>query len=296
MKQLTLKIRNINQKTERELDQIFEQAYNDKITRLDLSGNNLSELNSNLITNICVLQTICELDLSNNQLTSLPGYLTELFNLEKLKLDGNPIISPAPEIVNAGTDAILKYLKKPICQQELCYIFEQAAKNNVKVFDLRNRGVSELPKEIGILTGLEALLLDNNNICSLPAEIGKLTNLKRLELVDNKFTSFPLEIVHLPKLETLYLESNGLKILPSEIRYMTSLKHLTLTANELTSLPLEIGQLRNLVRLEVLFNNLTSLPKEIGLLKNLTELDLSGNNIDKNLDYFTESPHITVFF
>ncbi len=294
MQQLNLTIKNIYQKTERELSQIFEHAFNDKITKLDLSGNNLSELNQNLITNICVLETICELDLSNNQLTSLPGYLTELANLEKLELEGNPIISPSPETVSIGTEAILKYLKKPICQQELRRIITQAIENNVKILDLRNRGLSELPKEIGLLTGLEALLLDNNKLRSLPAEITKLVNLKRLELVGNEFTSFPLETIHLPGLETLYLESNSLQIVPPEIKYLTNLKHLTLTANDLTSLPPEIGQLQNLVQLEVLFNNLTSLPKEIGMLKNLTELDLSGNNINTNPDDFAGFKNIKI--
>jgi hypothetical protein len=45
-------------------------------------------------------------------LTTLPLKFGELSKLEKLILEGNPLKSPPPEVVNQGTKAILEYLRK----------------------------------------------------------------------------------------------------------------------------------------------------------------------------------------
>jgi len=53
-----------------------------------------------------------ELDLSDNQLSSLPPEFSQLSNLTELFLYNNPLTSPPPEIVEQGTQAILTYLRE----------------------------------------------------------------------------------------------------------------------------------------------------------------------------------------
>ncbi|MFN6473698.1 MAG: leucine-rich repeat domain-containing protein [Nostoc sp. SerVER01] len=60
--------------TNEELLQIIEQAATEKATELDLSNNQLSSLPPK----ICQLSSLTRLDLSNNQLSSLPPEICQL--------------------------------------------------------------------------------------------------------------------------------------------------------------------------------------------------------------------------
>ena len=80
---MELKIENINTFSGKRLYQIFEQAYIDKVEGVDVSYNDLTELSDDLIFNILTLNKwLRRLDLGNNHLTTLPGYITDLYNLE----------------------------------------------------------------------------------------------------------------------------------------------------------------------------------------------------------------------
>ena len=52
-----------------------------------------------------------ELNLSNNQLSSLPPEFSQLSSLTELYLDNNRLTSPPPEIVEQGIQAIFTYLR-----------------------------------------------------------------------------------------------------------------------------------------------------------------------------------------
>jgi GTPase SAR1 family protein len=159
-------------------------------------------------------------------------------------------------------------------------ILKQAAvREAVTSLDLSNKGLTELPPEIGQLTNLTKLVLRSNQLTALPPEIGQLTKLTTLYLSYNQLTALPPEIGQLAKLTTLYLSHNQLTALPPEIGQLTKLTTLYLKGNQLTTLPPEIGQLTNLTKLVLWSNQLTALPPEFGLLTNLTKLDLSGNQL-----------------
>ena len=63
----------------------------------------------------------------------------------------------------------------------------------LKRLGLDGNQISELPTEIGTLTGLTYLELSNNAITSLPTEIGALTGLRALYLDNNELTGVPAE-------------------------------------------------------------------------------------------------------
>ena len=145
--------------------------------------------------------------------------------------------------------------------------------------DLTSRGLTELPREIGQLTGLWSLTVDKNQLATLPTEIGQLTSLERLGLGDNQLAELPPEISQVTRLEWLWLRHNQLTRLPPEIGQLTSLQSLYLQGNRLTTLPPEIGQLTSLQQLDLRDNQLTRLPPEIGQLTSLHSLDLQGNRL-----------------
>ena len=193
-----------------------------------------------------------ELDLSGQELTSLPPEIGTLTGLEGLNLSSNQLASLPPEI---GELTGLKTL-----------------------FVSRNQ-LTSLPPEIGALTALKTLFVNDNQLRSLPPEIRALTALKTLFVNDNQLTSLPPEIGALAALEDLYLSGNQLTSLPPEIGAVTALKTLHVPSNQLMSLPPEIGALAALETLFLTSNRLTSLPPEIGYLTGLRVLHFEGNRL-----------------
>jgi len=145
--------------------------------------------------------------------------------------------------------------------------------------ELRNLGLTELPPEIGLLTGLTALNLTGNRLITLPPEIGLLTGLTVLNLMGNRLITLPPEIGQLTALTNLDLRGNDLSTLPPEFCQLTALTVLDLMTNELRILPPSIGQLTALISLDLMGNGLSFLPPEIGQLRALRLLDLMHNEL-----------------
>jgi Leucine-rich repeat (LRR) protein len=143
---------------------------------------------------------------------------------------------------------------------------------------LSDRGLTEVPPEIGQLTNLKTLDLSGNQLTAPPPEIGQLINLQTLNLSGNQLTALPPEIGQLTYLQWLYLYDNRLTVLPPEIGQLTDLQRLGLSGNQLTALPPEIGQL-DLEWLSLYRNQLTALPPEIGQLTYLQWLYLYDNRL-----------------
>nr|MDZ8020196.1 COR domain-containing protein [Nostoc sp. SerVER01] len=238
--------------TNEELLQIIKQAAKDKVTKLDLFGKGLTTLPGE----IGQLTNLQSLDLGDNQLSTLPGEIVQLTNLQSLHLDNNQLSSLPGEIGQL---------------------------TNLQSLYLYTNQLSSLPEEIGQLTNLQSLHLDNNQLSSLPGEIGQLTNLQTLNLSVNQLSSLPGEIGQLTNLQSLDLSYNQLSSLPGEIGQLTNLQSLDLYNNQLSTLPGEIGQLTNLQSLDLSSNQLSSLPSEIGQLTKLQTFNLSSNQLSSLL-------------
>jgi GTPase SAR1 family protein len=160
--------------------------------------------------------------------------------------------------------------------EQLLKIIKQAAKDGVTTLKLSNKGLTELPPEIGLLSQLRSLDISWNKLTVLPPEIGRLTQLTELSLSLNQLTALPPEFWQLTLLTSLNIGSNQLRALPPEIGLLTQLTELSIWKNQLRALPPEIGLLTQLIELKLWGNQLTSLPPEIGLLSNLKKLILGG--------------------
>ena len=164
-------------------------------------------------------------------------------------------------------------------KKELLKTIQRAADKGLRKLDLSNKGLTELPQEIGQLTKVTVLKLSNNKLTELPPEIGQLTNLTNLDLSENRLADLPPEIGQLANLTGLLLNNNRLTALQSESRHLANLSVLSLRANLLQRLPPQIGQLRELRSLDLSRNQLTSLPREIGRLSELVYMRLNGNHL-----------------
>ncbi|CAL5199267.1 unnamed protein product [Lathyrus oleraceus] len=59
---------------------------------------------------IGLLLSLVELDISYNKIKSLPDSIGCLSKLQKLSVEGNPLVSPPPEVVELGLHAVKEYL------------------------------------------------------------------------------------------------------------------------------------------------------------------------------------------
>ncbi|MCP4369534.1 MAG: leucine-rich repeat domain-containing protein [Deltaproteobacteria bacterium] len=112
--------------------------------------------------------------------------------------------------------------------------------NRLTALDLSEKGVSQIPKEIGLLTDLEELSLSFNELQEIPEEIGNLANLKILKLHGNTLANLPLTLKKLQKLEELTLGGNTFKEIPATVYELFALKRLAFPANKVKSISKDI--------------------------------------------------------
>ncbi len=148
----------------------------------------------------------------------------------------------------------------------------------VKSLNLSDRGLAELPPEIGKCGQLRRLYLKGNQLRELPAEIGRCGELRLLNVSDNQLAELPPEAGGWTQLESLFLNGNRLSGLPSELGQCGQLQVLSLSDNRLTALPREMAGLRNLEVLDLSANQLSALPGGLRELRKLRALYLHGNS------------------
>ena len=153
---------------------------NGRVVELYLEG---FDLTGAVPAEIGRLSALRELNLGDNELTSLPAEIGRLTSLRDLFLIGNQLTSVPAEIGQLTS------------LTRLC---------------LSHNQLTSLPAEIGQLTALTRLNLGDNQLTSLPAEIGQLTSLRDLYLGNNELSSLPAEIGQLTALEHLDLSGNQL--------------------------------------------------------------------------------------
>nr|MDZ8282883.1 COR domain-containing protein [Nostoc sp. ChiSLP01] len=251
--------------TNEELLQIIEQAAKEKVTELDLSDNQLSSVPRE----IGQLTKLQMLNLCNNQLSSLPPEIALLSNLTQLNLGDN----------------LLKVLPTEITEL-----------SNLTNLSIWRNQLKVLPTEITCLSKLTQLYVGGNQLKVLPVEITELSNLIELSIWGHQLKVLPVEITKLTQLEKLYLGDNQLKVLPKEITQLYNLTHLSIWGNQLKMLPVEIIELSKLTYLALSDNKLTELPKEITKLSNLTYLDLSNNELTELPKEITKVSELTKLY
>ena len=157
---------------------------------------------------------------------------------------------------------------------------DKVIKNKSTQLTLRDKGISEIPPEIGQATSLEKLILDENNLSTLPKEIGELVNLRILSANRNRIDRIPPELTNLSSLQLLHLSHNQLEHLPESIYGLKELIDLRVSDNKLTKLPSSFSRLDKLLRFYASNNLMTGLDKPFDTPKSLTHLDLSKNLLE----------------
>ena len=257
---------------------------------LDLRDNKIEKLPDE----IAMLQSLMRLDLSNNSINSLPSGLSTLSHLMSLQLDGNPIRSIRRDIIQCGTQRILKTLR------------EREGKKQIQSTETIKETI--IP-DIYQMKKARGLIVCSKNVSEMPEKTfldAKEADVHNVDLSRNRFTTVPEGLAHLvDSLTELNLGSNALKAMPSFIGQFERINYINISNNMLESLPEEIGLLVTLRELVISNNHFKEIPNCIyelrgleillardnkieeidatqsglGALKRLATLDLANNNI-----------------
>lgn len=286
-----LKVLNLS-KNSLELFQSSRSSELYKLLRLDLSENKMShfpllpqnnileylDASRNRIQSVNVtegpegrsralLTQLRHLDLSYNQLTSLPeSFFYCMLSLKVLKVSNNCISS-------------FSVTAEPVL-------------NSLELLDLSFNSLQSLTFRKDTLSSLEELLLQGNHLATVDHQIFQgLPNLKHLQLQQNNLEicssdqdqQAPTDCVSftsIPKLSFLNLSENQLQTLPADAFASTPLSSLDLSHN----LGLDMDQrslsgLENsLVQLQLRENNLSRVA-DLSSLRSLRHIDLSTNQL-----------------
>jgi len=264
-----------------------------RLTKLDLSNNKLS---GEVAMGISSLSSLVKLDVSNNRLIGNPtNSLSGLSNLEDLGLGGNSFTIP-------DVNTLLQNF------------------NNIKILNIADLGLINIPAKINTFANLETLILDNNPIPfnaygnisgltklkilslsgtglnQLPTQVSQRTQLTTLNLSNNNFTEQSLTgISNLINLEWLSLENNQLAQIPTQLTSLQKLQTLNLGRNKISG---SIGTLTSLGNLQQLFlnnNQLTgNFPSALLGMSKLMMVNLNSNQLTGDLpDQLPAITHIS---
>lgn len=166
---------------------------------------------------------LTKLDLSYNEITEIPSEISNLIDLNTLKLRNNLI-----SILNIK-------------------LFECS---KLKYLDLTSNKLNSINNYFnGILSELQECLINENNLNEFPIFLINCYDIKIIELNTNKIRFIPQDILNLRQLIRLCLNNNSLEEIPISISTLNNLQVLDIRKNRLTSLP-DLKQLINLTLLD----------------------------------------------
>jgi len=150
-----------------------------------------------------LVETLEVLDLTDNNLSSLPDDFYRFKKLKRLFLSNNQF-DHVPKVL-----AKLPLLSMIGIRNNHIEIFEEnALPLSTRWLILTDNNLKSLPLSIGDLSLLQKCMLSGNQLSSLPNTINKCVNLELLRIAANNLTSFPKSLLSLPKLSWLAYSGN----------------------------------------------------------------------------------------
>lgn len=135
------------------------------------------------------------LDLSNNQLTTLPKELAKLTKL-KIIFASNNNFKKLPEVLGDCVSLEMVGFKA----NQIKHVPENSLPPQLRWLILTDNCIEVLPDSLGNRPRLQKLALAGNRLTCLPQTLAQATNLELVRISANQLTEFPTQLLSLPKL------------------------------------------------------------------------------------------------
>ncbi|WP_028468731.1 leucine-rich repeat-containing protein kinase family protein [Neptunomonas japonica] len=173
----------------------------------DLSGIRHLALSENLTSFPLEILSLADsleiLDLSNNQLTSLPKELTQLKNL-KIFFASNNHFETVPEVLGQCINLEMVGFKS----NKINHVPENSLPEKLRWLILTDNQISTLPDSLGKRPRLQKLALAGNRLTHLPQTLAQSTNLELVRISANQLVECPDQLLSLPKLSWFAFSGN----------------------------------------------------------------------------------------
>ncbi|NXN11929.1 LRC40 protein, partial [Indicator maculatus] len=276
-----------------------------------LNSENLKHLNSlsvlelrdnkikSIPDEITLLQRLERLDLANNDISRLPYTLGNLPQLKFLALEGNPLRTIRRDLLQKGTQELLKYLRSKI-QDDVPSQNEEPpvtamtlpsqsrinihAITTLKLLDYSEKQAAAIPDEMFNAVQSHPVTTVNfskNQLMEIPPRIVELKDsLCDVSLGFNKISSVCLEFCVLHKLTHLDIRNNSLTSLPEEMAALSRLQVINLAFNRFKVFPSVLYHILALETILLSNNQVGSIdPLQLKKMDNLGTLDLQNNDL-----------------
>lgn len=231
-------------------------------------------------TRLAALQNLRELNLYENDLTSLKGIgLLAKSPIEDINLGYNKITTIPVEVrfqccnLRVETCSPLIYVPLPLLQF--------GTLSTLRTLWLDDNQLEQFPICLCQLTGLRSLRLTGNDLETLPASISALQDLHTLAVDNNRLRDFPAGCLRMPKLKHLWLRQNKIVGLPESLASMSSLETLSVSSNALQALPPSLASMPTLQKVYANGNKIQDVSDDWCRLVSLVELNLANNDIER---------------
>lgn len=228
----------------------------------------------------------------NKEMTSIPEFINKYDSLCELNIMYNGVTKINDDAFQIPTLKVIDLCDNLL--QDLPTSIQDL--DNLKSLDLSNNKFTTFPKEILSLKNLKVLNLTGNQISTLPDEIGELENLEELYLRGNPIAELPASFKKLKKLKILWSDDTKLKHFPKMLCEIKSLEKILINADTL-NIPTEIDQLRNLDKIRMYDGYVPSLPSSIGNLSKLETFHFKNCDLSevKFHESFKKLDHLRMF-
>jgi internalin A len=235
-------------------------------------------------------QWLESIDLSGNQIRSLPHWLSGLGRLRELLVFDNPIAEGPADLPIGAHWSVIEMLGVPderVRGVAIDWDLDSPPKRLLRLSRLPQLDLgfyqtsSKPPRWIeGLLEGiedrfpvLETLNLRFCGLAKIPESVSRLGRLRNLDLSGNALDKLPDSLSALTRLQSLRIEAMDLDLLPDWVFALPSLRHLSAGYNRISGLPSAVRLAVRLETLELNDNPLESVPEELASAQRLECID-----------------------
>eukprot|EP01139_Manchomonas_bermudensis_P015749 Amastigsp_a510941_5.p2 type:complete len:403 gc:universal Amastigsp_a510941_5:61-1269(+) len=172
------------------------------VVSLDFSAQGLTEVPEAVFDHADTLET---LNMSNNNLSSLPESFARLSKLRVLFLSQNQFAA-MPAVLGACASLSMVAFRG----NGMTRIEPEALAPSLRWLILTGNRIAELPESIGSCVRLQKLMLAGNELATLPDSMAACTGLELVRLSCNRLRSLPPWLLRLPALAWLAISGNPL--------------------------------------------------------------------------------------